>query len=166
MMPRFLGVQATALALLFSCSQSSHWTNDQVYSEQREHRSSKLCYHSKDPVHGIDLEFVQTQEQLKVYLNVHSIPIPPHQGDPKSAAVKLKCGSEQKSLIAYRLEGGQRFLLPDNAAKMLIDSLKEGQDVSISLHGYRSTIKAEDFSKKFDRLQHPSPVENPFRLPL
>jgi hypothetical protein len=154
------------ILLLTSCNKQSHWSNDQVHSRQQESRSAKLYYRSPDPVHGIDLEFLQTQEHLKVYLNVHSIPVPAHEGNPKSAQVNLLINSEPMRCVAYRLEGGQRFLLPDEIAEMLIKALKNNQEVSISLTGYRSIVKAEDFSAKFDRLLHPFRLQNPFHLPL
>ena len=137
-----------------------------MHSRHEESRSAKLCYHSHDPIHGIDLEFVQTQEHLKVYLNVHSIPVPAYQGNPKSVLVNLLINSEPLHCQAYRLEGGQRFLLPDEIAATLIKALKNDQEVSISLTGYRSIVQAEDFSAKFDRLQHPFPLQNPFHLPM
>lgn len=164
---KFLSFSIILAALvLLSCSKQSSWRNDEIYSEHKEHRSTKLCYLSKDSAHGIDLEFVQTQELLKVYLNVHSMPVPPYQGDPKSAMVKFTIGSKQTRCLAYRLAGGQRFLLPDEIVETLIQALKEGHPVAISLSGYQSVVKAEDFSSKFDRFQHPFPIKNPFHLPL
>lgn len=138
-----------------------------MHSRQEDSRSAKLCYYTHDPIHGIDLEFLQTQEHLKVYLNVHSIPVPAYQGNPKSVLVNLAINnSEALRCQAYRLEGGQRFLLPDEIAETLIEALKNDQEISISLTGYRSIVKAEDFSKKFDQLQHPFPLQNPFHLSL
>jgi hypothetical protein len=156
---------ATTL-LLFSCNKQSHWKNDQVHSDQKEHSSSKLCYLSNDPIHGIDIEFLRTQEHLKIYLNVHSVPVPAYQGNPKSASLKLVIDSEPFSSEIYRLEGGQRFLLPDEIAETLIEALENDREVIVSLPGYRSIVKVEDFSTKFERMQHPFPMKNPFHLPL
>jgi hypothetical protein len=137
-----------------------------MHSSDQNHRSTRLSYFSHDPLHGIDLEFLQTPEHLKAYLNVHSMPVPPISGNPKSSLVKLKIHTETLSFQAYRLEGGQRFLLPDEITKTLIEALTNGQEVSISLSGYNSLVKAEDFSKKFEHFQHPFPLKNPFHLPL
>ena len=152
--------------LFFSCGKQSHWAFDQVHSEKKEYCSTKLSYYAKDPIHGIDLEFLQTEQHLNVYLNIHSIPVPPYRGNPKSALVTLEIAGEKLFSEAYRLEGGQRFLLPQEIADTLTWSLQSGQTVTLSLGTYRSTIAKEDFPSKFDQLQHPFPLQNPFRLPL
>ncbi len=152
--------------LLASCGSSSHWVSDQIHSEQKQHCSTKLCYLSQDPVHGIDLELVQTQEQLRAYLVVHSTPVPAYQKDPKQALLKITINSETSASPIYRFEGGQRFLLPPELACPLIEALKNNHEVSLSLSGYRTLIKPEDFSSKFEHFQHPFPLQNPFHLPL
>jgi hypothetical protein len=152
--------------LLFSCSRQGHWTSDQVNSDKQEFSSTKLSYLSNDPAHGIDLELLKIGERLNVYLNVHSVPVPPHQGHQKSAFLKLDIDGKIIRCETYRLEGGQRFLLPDDIAKIVIESLQSNKEITFILSGYRSTIKAEDFSAKFDQLLHPFPLQNPFYLPL
>jgi hypothetical protein len=151
--------------LLFACSSHSHWTSDQVVSNQKEFSSTKLSYLSKDPAHGIDLEFLKLEERLNVYLNVHSIPVPPHQSNQKSALLKIDVDGEIIRCEIYRLEGGQRFLLSDELAQIVIKSLQNNKEITFTLQGYRSTIKAEDFSKKLNQLLHPFPLQNPFSLP-
>lgn len=155
-----------AALFLFSCSKPSHWSSDQIHSGVIDCNSTKLSYFSKDPLHGIDLELIQTTESLKVYLNIHSIPIPPFRENPKAASVKIKIHSKVLICQAYRFEGGQRLLLPDEIADMLIETLKNGHEVTLSLPGYSSVIHVEDFTSKFDKLQHPFPLKNPFHLPL
>ncbi len=152
--------------LLFACSSRGHWTSDEVKSDKKEFSSTKLCYLSKDPVHGIDLEFLKIEERLNIYLNVHSVPVPPHQGNQKGAFLKLNIDGEILRCETYRFEGGQRFLLPSEMAKIVIESLQNNKEITFILPGYRSTIKTEDFSMKFDQLLHPFPLQNPFHLPL
>ncbi len=151
---------------LFACSSQSQWTSDQVESGKKEFSSTKLSYLSKDPVYGIDLEFLKIEERLNVYLNVHSVPVPPHQGNQKNALLKLDIDGEILRCETYRLEGGQRFLLPDEMTKIVIESLKNNKEITFILPGYRSTIKAEDFSTKFDQLLNPFLLQNPFHLPI
>lgn len=152
--------------LLSACASRSHWTLDQVHSDKKEHRSTKLSYYSQDPINGIDLEFLKIGERLNVYLNVHSIPVPAYRGNQKSALLKLEIGEEVVRSEAYRLEGGQRFLLSEKTARTLIESLQNHREVTFILHGYRSTVTVEDFSSKFDQLHAPFPLQNPFHLPI
>ena len=154
------------LTFLFACSSRSHWISDQVHSDKKEYRSAKLSYLPNDPVHGIDLEFLKIGERLNVYLNIHSIPVSPYQGKAKSALLKLEIDGETLRYETYRLEGGQRFLLSEDVARILIESLQNHKDVTLILPGYRSTIRPEDFSSKFNRLHDPSLLQNPFHLPM
>jgi len=137
-----------------------------MHSEKKEFSSTKLSYLSPDPIHGIDLELLKIKERIAVYLNVHSIPVPPHQSNPKNALVKLDIDGQIWRYEAYRLEGGQRFLLPDEMTKLLIDALQKGKEVRLTLPGYKTTVKAEDFSEKFHRFLDPTPLQNPFHLPI
>ena len=125
-------------------------------SEKKEFCSTKLSYYARDPIHGIDLEFLQTHKQLNIYLNIHSVPVPPYDDreNCKFALVILEVAGKKITAQAYRLEGGQRFLLPQDMVETLIQSLKAQEKVILSLGSYRSKIAQEDFSLKFDQLQH------------
>jgi hypothetical protein len=156
--------------LLLSCSKQSHWAFDQVHSDKKEFRSTKLTYCSRDPIYGIDLEFLNTEEHLRAYFNIHSIPIPPHKGDPKTTLLTMEIKGETLQWTAYRLAGGQRFLLPEEATAALISALKNRNEVLVTLTGYRTLFRPEDFASQFEKLLHPfrmqNPFQNPFHLPF
>ncbi len=152
--------------IFFACSKSSHWASDRISSEDKESCSTRLSYASKDPIHGVDVEFLKIGERLNVYLHIHSIPVPAEDGNPNNALVKIKTAAGIFSFSAYRFEGGQRFLLSEEASHLLIAALQNQKDATLILPGYRSTIQAEDFSKKFHQLHHPLPLTNPFHSPL
>ena len=82
-----------------ACSKSSHWSSQQIHSDEKDHASSRLTYYSDDEIHGVDVEFIQTREHLNVYLNVHSIPVPAYEKNPTQALVTLKIGNENSSSI-------------------------------------------------------------------
>lgn len=151
---------------LLACSRSNPWAFSQVHSEREEFRSTKLTYASHSPVNGVDLEFLKTHEKLTAFLNIHSIPIPPGKNDPKHTALFLTIDGKRSEHTVYRLAGGQRFILDDETTALLIGALKEKQDVTLSLSSYRTLLTAEGFGQGFEKLIHPFPLENPFRLPL
>ncbi len=153
-------------AVLCACNKQSHWSSDQIYSNDKESQSAKLTYISKDRIHGIDMEMIRIGERLNIYLNIHSIPSPPYNGDPKKALIKIKTTEKTFSFEAYRFEGGQKFLLPEEASRMLISALQNREAPTLILPGYRTTIEAEDFLEKFDRLNGPVSQKNPFHSPL
>jgi hypothetical protein len=152
--------------IFFACSKSSHWSSDRISSEEKESCSSRLSYTSKDRIHGVDVEFLKIGDRLNVYLHIHSIPVPPQEGNPNTAPVKIKTGEGIFSFSAYRFEGGQRFLLSEQASHLLISALQNQKEATLILPGYRSTIQPEDFSRKFHQLQHALPFTNPFHSPL
>lgn len=152
--------------ILFGCSQQSHWTSAHIHSEDKESCSNKLSYFSKDHLHGIDIEFLKIGERLNIYLNTHSTPVPAHNDSPKKAIVKIKTLDGVYSFETYRFEGGQKFLLPEEASQMLISALQSQDTPTVILPGYRSIIEVEDFSEKFDRLDRQGAMKNPFRSPL
>jgi hypothetical protein len=154
------------ILLVCACSKQSHWAFDQVHSERKEFRSTKLTHRSHDPGNGIDVELLKTDEHLNVYLNIHSIPVPPSKVDPKKTTVNIAIGEKRLTCEAYRLEGGQRFLLPEEISTSLIEALCQRVPVIISLTGYRTILNPQDFPSKFESLQNPFPIENPFQLPL
>lgn len=157
---------AVAWAILCACNKQSHWGSDQIYSDDVESRSTKLTYFSKDKIHGIDMELIRIGQRLNIYLNTHSIPAPPYNGDPKKTLVKIKTTEGVHSFEAYRFEGGQKFLLPEEASQILISALQNREAPTLILPGYRTTIETEDFSEKFDRLNRPVSQKNPFHSPL
>jgi len=163
---RNLGFAAFLALLLLSCSKPTHWAFDQVHSNQKQFRSTKLTYRCRDPARGLDLELLQTAEHLHVYLNVHSIPVPPHKEDPHKVPLTLEISGETIHASAYRLKGGQRFLLPDEIAERVIEAFHNQQEVSMALPFYHTLFKPEDFPAKFHKLTHPFPFDNPFKLPV
>ncbi len=152
------------LFLLSSCYKPSPWAFRQIRSEETSFNSTKLTYASCDSVNEIDLEFLHHQDLVRAYLNVHSRPVPPSNEDPKGALVIIKAGTEEWRFMAYRLEGGQRLLLPQEATDLLVDLLKNLKKVTLSMSGYRTTIDPEDFPHKFDTLLHPFALKNPFQF--
>lgn len=152
--------------LLISCNKQSHWAFDQIRSDKTEFCSTKLSYFARDPVNGIDIEFLKSNDRLNAYLNIHSIPIKPHKENPTGAPIRINIAGKTLHCNAYRLGGGQRFLIPQHITQILIDALKKQKEVSIALASYHTVIPSEDFSSKFEKLLNPISIENPFRLPF
>ena len=151
---------------LLSCSKSNHWAFDQVHSDQMEFRSTKLTYRAPDPINGINVELVKTHEHQKIYLNIQSIPIAPYHGDPKKALLTMEIEGKQVRCEIRRLEGGQRFLLPDEIAENLIVALRSHHKVILTLPGYRTCLNPEGFTPQFESYEHPFLFQNPFQLPI
>lgn len=153
-------------ALCFGCSRSDSWKVSHIQSGSTQFSSSRLSYHTKDLVNGIDAEFLAVEDTCHLYLHVHSHPVRPYKGDVKKALVQVKTSDETKSFIAYRHEGGQRLLLSDEAREYIVNALYAGEHVTISTSGYSSTLTAESFGKKYHLLEKPPRFRNPLYSPL
>ena len=160
-----LGLGVAGCLILFSCSKQNHWCHEKIHSNYEEFSYSKVVYRGGDPIHGVDLEFVQTWDCLKTYLLVHSTAIPGLKDTPKKIPVKIEVDGALISCEADRLEGGQRFLLPENIAGIIIEAFLAKKNVMISIPGYRSFVDAEGFVKHFRKIGR-SFMENPFQLPF
>ncbi len=151
---------------LTSCRSNSHWALNRVESGNPQFDSTKLTFYSTDPINGIDLELLNTHQQLYVYLNVHSVPIPPLKTDPKHALVHITIGKEKHRVEALRREGGQRLLLPEDAVQLILDALKKEQSLDLAISGYRVSIDPEGFSERYEKMQTAPAFQNPFHLPF
>jgi hypothetical protein len=166
MLAQYLCLFALLTAMLTSCRSGSRWSLDRVESGSSAFNSTKLIFPAGDPIHGIDVEFLNTSKNLYVYLNVHSTPIPALKDDPKHAFVILTIGSEKHRFEAVRREGGQRLLLPEEAVNLLIGSLQKDLPIEIKISGYSAQLTASDFSEKFKKMQQNPLFPNPFHLPF
>jgi hypothetical protein len=128
--------------------------------------SSKLCYRSADALNGIDLEFLNTHNALRLYLSVHAQPIPPYQGNPKQARVTLLVGEQKVECIAARHEGGGRLLLPEEFQETLIEIFKKNQLVTIELEGYTAQIDPAQFQENFTKMQKSTHLDLSIKVAL
>lgn len=162
-MHRFLA--CGAIFFLVSCSQATPWSINHIKTGNACFDSSELCYRSSDPANGLDLEMIRTQESLRLYLSVRSRIIPPYKNNPQEAIVEVLANGEKHRFIAFRHEGGQRVLLPEECQNLILSQLKDNHPVAISLSGYKNIIEPTSFSSFYEQLYNP-PYSHPFRLPF
>ena len=157
----------SVLLHLCGCRSDNSWAFSRIDSQETQFNSTKLTFASQDPIHGIDLELVSINQQLHLYLNVHSVPIPSLKTDPQYAAVRITIGTQESQLFeALRREGGQRLLLPETAMHLIIDSLKNHIPVHIAIHGYQTSIEPTGFLKYYQQMHKQPLFQNPFHLPI
>ncbi len=157
----------SVLLHLSGCRSDNRWAFSRIDSQDTQFSSSKLTFASQDPIHGIDLELLSTNQELHLYLNVHSVPIPPLKTDPQHAAVRITIGiQESQSFEAWRREGGQRLLLPETAMHLIFDSLKNHLPVHIATQSYQTSVEPTGFLKYYQQMHKQPLFRNPFHLPI
>ncbi len=150
---------------LLSCGKQCNWSHEKIHSHYEKFSYSKVVYRGGDPVRGVDVEFVHSEDYFKTYLLVHSTAVPCSKDTLKKITVKIEIDQVLMVCEADRLDGGQRFLLPEKMAQMLIEAFLAKKNVIISIPGYQSHIATEGFTEHFRRIGR-SIMENPFHLPF
>lgn len=126
-----------ALFALASCQSHSQWQKQTI----RENKSAvaRTVYRTQDPTRGIDVEIIEADKELYVYLQVHS------EISEEKAQVFIN-GKKSFPLIPHK--GGQRFSLDKEAKEALLSALKEENAVTISLCGYQEILEPSNFDRK------------------
>lgn len=83
------------------------------------------------------------------YLNIHGKPIPPTLDSNNEVIAILEIEDERRAYRAIRMEGGQRFLLPDEAKDELIEALLAMKKTKVYLDGYATEVSSRNFSKLY-----------------
>jgi len=154
-----------ALCLLTACAKQGQWSQEKIHSHCEAFTFCKVHARSNDPVRGLDIEFIRFADGIKAYLIIHSTPIPCTICPSEKAPLHIQVDQEDFIFHADRLEGGQRFLLSQEACQFLIATFLAGKDAFITLPGYRSLIQAQGFSNYFYKIEKRT-WENPFHLPF
>lgn len=136
------------LLSLASCQTTPSWQVSHIEA----HDSARLSYAVRDIVNEIGVEICQVRGQVTTYLEVHSQTIPPYQGNPGEALVKMKIEEKVITGVAKRHEGGQRLTLPVQLQECLMESLKSGKNVTILLKGYSTKLDAHLFQEQYQTL--------------
>lgn len=114
-------------------------------------RSSRLFLPATDPCHGIELEIVSTFDGQRMFVNLVSF----HLKEGVSYEIGVELEDHMRTYTANLFEGGQRLLLPCDAAQEIINCLLDGQYVCLHLGCRKREISSEGFLEKFTRLADP-----------
>lgn len=142
-----------ALIVLASCGRKEVWQYREVVSDCPQFNSANLTHCPSNPFTGIEVQFLKGEFGTLCFLNVFCREIIPLLGDPKSALAILEIDQTQYPFKAIRMESGQRALLPDEAACLLISALSNASTVTIYLDSYVTQISSEKFPYYFKKVQ-------------
>lgn len=97
-------------------------------------------YHPKNSFRSLQFEFFQMNEGVFGYLSILQGIL------PKEPLVNVVIGESRYSYQGKLFEGEQRILLPEDATKMIVNSLVEGHDVIIKCSHYVAKLEASGTS--------------------
>lgn len=121
------------LIFLLGCVKSSDWSTEQI--KEKNTQSKRISHHTKNPVDGIDVEMLLTENEIITYLQIQSKLL---EQETVSLALKSKDGQLTFQIPFHR--GGQRIRLPAEVQEELFSLLSKGLDVTIAFSGYSETI--------------------------
>ena len=140
------------LLLIFfcSCTSNKRWSETAIQTGHDNYNSERLVYTVDNPFREVEIEVARIDELTTIFLNVHSGHIPALEGDSKKAAIHIKTHDREITLIADRLEGGQRLKLPPLASKHLIDALFSSNLVTLTIDPhYETSLDTTLFKAKY-----------------
>lgn len=96
---------------------------------------------------------------MRMYLNAYSQSFPYDESHPEIVQVTIQLPGESPLVIdAQRLAGGQRLLLPDEAAELIVYALLNGRGLDIFVGHYHAEIPSENFNPLFTQFSTSVPV--------
>lgn len=144
------------LATASCCNPCPEWVGDSAVGSPGSANSARLFLSPSNDLTGLELDFVQMKDGLRLYLNVFGLEIPPEPNDPDSSRVFISFREYSYHFSAARFQGGQRLLIPEYVQNEIIDFLQEGRPVFIQVGRYESTIYPDKFLDLFYRMVNTS----------
>ncbi len=134
----------TLLLLVFSLTgcRGKGWFYSDVKSDCARFNSALLSHCSPEAFNGIELQLLRGEFGILAFLNISS-------GSLNSPTAALEIEGIRYLYTAHVMQGGQRVLLPPEAADFIITSLLNGLNVKICLNGYMSEFFPENFARKY-----------------
>ncbi len=148
------GALTSALFIaLISCSRPCQkWSIDKTVTRCPSFNSGKISLKPACLFGEIELEIAQGPCEQRMYLNVFALEFPSLPEDPAKAKVIISFEDRESITYGFKLQGGQRLLLPDETAQEITAALLEGQSFCLKVGKYESTIIPNGFQRAFQEL--------------
>lgn len=115
--------------------------------------SFQLSYCPDAVSNQLSMHFVQGSYGLRLYADTRSRAVTALPGQPNKARVTITWSDGTKDIIiADRLEGGQRLLLPDETRDEVMAALLRDESLTLTVGFCNAEIAASDFAAKFYKL--------------
>lgn len=112
----------------------------------------KLYFPTCNTFNGLEAEFLSSNGDLQLCLNIHTLQFPSDLECPDHTTVEVNIDDDPYIFTADRLLGGQRLVMPPEACQLIVCALLAGCTVCIKVGRYESTLLPEGFEKHYRRL--------------
>ena len=139
--------QALRLVLVFlcGCSTETPWELSSLPAGEKKFDCARICYKSDNSLSGISLELYYAQGIVVGYLKSTL-----RRFDTEKAQIQL--GSTTEEILLDLHEGHMRAKIPDKVIEKVIQTLQDGQSVSIIIGSQTQIFRPDQFSKAYHQL--------------
>ena len=136
--------------LLLSCSSPcSNWVVEDACGRCPGQNLQKITLTPENKFRELQIEIARTHSDERMYLNSLSLRFPHEQSDLRQTTVTVTTADGTRQFIAYRFQGGQRLLLPEDAAALIIDKLLHSEIVALSVGRFHVEIPVQEFTRAY-----------------
>jgi hypothetical protein len=148
----FLSLSISFLFVSCSSSNEQQWQIDRTVVSNLDCNLGRLTLPAINTYQGLELELVRSASGTRMYLNAFSLPFPNDLEDLSKSAVILLIDEQVYVIKAERFMGGQRLLMPEDAASLIITTLVNDKSIQITVGRYRTTIISTRFVELYKQL--------------
>lgn len=139
--------------ILTACSSPCHrWNYQAIPACEPCYQASSLHLAPEDPLNQIGITIVHSMFDVRVYLDIYCLLIPPYEGQESLGSFQVIIDGQEKEWVVNRLEGGQRLWLTPEASNALISALLDECKVTIVIGRYRVEVALNDFIDGYTKL--------------
>lgn len=125
------------LLLLASCTKPvSPWKVDKVETSNPSYNSSRYIFTDGN----VRFELYKTAYETVGYFSVTSLPIPPLHENSSMSQITLTIEDDTETVMAHRIAGGQKLILPENTLQKILRALQQKQSVTLKTGRYSLTV--------------------------
>lgn len=131
------GSNTFILPFLFTCSPlMASWKIDKIKTGSSQYNSTRFLYTEK----AARLELYKTASEWVGCFSVTSLPISGLAEDPSKSRITLIVDSQEKEILAHRVAGGQKLVLPEDAIRAIFDAMKMDSSITLKTGRYMLVI--------------------------
>lgn len=139
--------------LVTSCSQPcQQWQIQETITRCPYYSSGKIFLSPNEEFGTLELEIDRGSSGLKMYVNAFILEIPSLPDDCSKAELIVSIENQSFTVITDRFEGGQRLLVPSEAANIIINALLECKTICLHAGRFQSTIISTGFPQVYYEL--------------
>lgn len=146
---------ALCLIAFFGCSApyERKWECQTIDSNRKWNHTGRILLAPDNDYSHLELEIVKDAKKTRFYVNLLFLQACPNKEDPDFTTATIQMDGEEPYKAHFLLlKGGQKMIIPEDLASVLIDALLRGQDFSITIGRSSITASSATFLTAYEKL--------------